>query len=70
MLAWLPFACTPSPVSDPAAVYDPDADGFFGTPWPSDQRRDDDGTISMDGFPNPFAVPLVQNYLDHADALD
>ncbi len=32
---------------------------FFDHPWPSDLRREPDGTVRFVGWPNPSAVPLV-----------
>ena len=53
----------------PTPLYDPGGEGFFDTPWPTDDRRDDDGTISLAGFPNPFGVSLVTTYLSRAEQL-
>jgi hypothetical protein len=65
------FACTDDFVpTGPTPTYDPAGDGFFDTPWPSDDRRDDDGTISLERFPNPFGVSLVSTYLARAETLE
>lgn len=66
---WLPFACSEVPDGDgPMPGYDPDG-AFFDAPFPDDRRRDDDGTVSFAGFPNP-AVTLVSDYLERAERLD
>ncbi|MEZ4237663.1 MAG: hypothetical protein R3F59_16250 [Myxococcota bacterium] len=54
----------------PTPTYAPGSSGFFDTPFPSDDRRDPDGTISVDGFPNPLGVVLVDSYLERADLLE
>jgi hypothetical protein len=36
---------------------------FFDHPFPSDLRRDADGTAHFGGFPNPAAVPLLDAYV-------
>lgn len=43
------------------------ADAFYNFPFPSDLRRDADGTISMAGFPNPNRVPLVAGLVAAAE---
>lgn len=67
---WLWLACTASyPDGDgPMPGYDPGGD-FFAAPFPDDARRDPDGTVSFDGFPNP-AVTLVSDYLERAEQLE
>lgn len=37
---------------------------FFDQPWPSDLRREEDGTVRFEGYPNPRQVPLIVNYVD------
>ncbi len=64
----LASGCAPFAPDGPAPVYDPNSALFFGTPWPSDTRLDDDGTLDVSGFPNPYAVGLLDNYLARADA--
>lgn len=36
---------------------------FFDHPWPSDVRRNGDGTVRFEGWPNPSASPLVDQLL-------
>lgn len=69
-MVWWLVACTPTfPDGDgPLPSYDPDG-AFFDAPFPDDARRDDDGTVSWAGFPNP-GVTLVGNYLEHAERMD
>lgn len=62
----LATACTPE-IEGPAPVYDPDAFPFFSTPWPSDTRLDDDGTLAVLDFPNPFGVGLIDDYIEALD---
>ncbi|MCB9584411.1 MAG: hypothetical protein H6718_03395 [Polyangiaceae bacterium] len=37
---------------------------FFDHPWPSDFRLDSDGSIHLQGYPNPRAVPLLRDYVE------
>jgi hypothetical protein len=36
---------------------------FYDHPWPSDLRRDPDGTIHVAGFYNPRQTPILQQYV-------
>lgn len=65
------LACTPPTprVDAPVSLFDPASEAFFATPWPSDTRRDDDGTLALAGFPNPFDVPLLAEYIARVDQL-
>src|SRR5277367_4370336 len=36
---------------------------FFDHPWPSDYRRDADGNIIVTGYYNPFAEPILIQYI-------
>lgn len=56
-------------VDGPRPVFAPEEPGFFSTPWPSDTRLDEDGTLDVSAFPNPFDAVLLQNYLDRIDRL-
>jgi len=40
-----------------------DAERFFDFPYPSDLRLAEDGTIDLQGFPNPADVHLIDNLL-------
>jgi hypothetical protein len=42
---------------------------FYDHPWPSDYRRNPDGTIAMQGFYNPMLVPLITNYIEQTKGL-
>lgn len=42
---------------------------FFDHPWPSDLRRDADGSAHWAGWPNPVSVPLVTQYIDDTKGL-
>lgn len=68
-LAFAAIGCTPDPIGGPTPTYEPGGRGFFDRPWPSDSRRDPDGTLAMDGYPNPFSVLLVDDYIAHAEDL-
>ena len=35
---------------------------FFDHPWPSDVRRDANGALVIDGYPNPFSLSLIDGY--------
>jgi hypothetical protein len=37
---------------------------FFDQPWPSDLRREADGTVRFAGFPNPRDRPILDVYLE------
>jgi hypothetical protein len=51
----------------PTALYDLQSEDLFDAPWPNDRVRDDDGTISLVGFPNPSASGFVDSYLQIAE---
>lgn len=69
LLALALIGCTEAP-SGPTPTYAPDGEDFWRTPWPSDTRRDPDGTISLEGFPNPYATPLLVDYAAFAEGFD
>lgn len=39
-------------------------ESFFDHPWPSDFRRDADGTLHVAGYPNPRFKPILEEYID------
>jgi len=47
----------------PAALDELAGETFFDHPFPSDMRRDADGSVRFTGFPNPVALPLVESYI-------
>jgi hypothetical protein len=53
----------------PAALSDLKDDHWYDHPWPSDLRRDPDGSIRFDGFYNPHLIPLLDQYLADAKGL-
>ena len=64
-------ACTPGESPDgPTPLWTDDPADFWDAPWPSDLRRDDDGTIRMSDFPNPRGVPVIDQYVARGDQLD
>lgn len=40
-----------------------DGESFFDHPWPSDYRRESDGSIRLTGYYNPRSVVLIKAYL-------
>lgn len=38
-------------------------DAFFDHPWPSDLRREADGSVRLDGYVNVRAAPLITKYI-------
>ena len=46
----------------PSALSALDDDHFFDHPWPSDLRRDADGSVHFDGYINPRKLPLTKKY--------
>lgn len=54
----------------PRPTWDPGGDDFFDMPWPMDDRRDPDGTLDMAQFPNPYQIGLLEDYIDHVEAID
>ncbi|MBX3191298.1 MAG: hypothetical protein KF819_30150 [Labilithrix sp.] len=42
---------------------------FFDHPFPSDLRRDADGAAVFRGFPNPVALPLLDQYIQNTKGL-
>lgn len=40
-----------------------DGDAFLDHPWPSDLRREADGTVRLEGYPNPIPVRLISAYV-------
>lgn len=47
---------------------DPATHAFFDLPWPSDIRRNPDGTLDVSEFPQPRENTLVRRYLDAIEA--
>jgi hypothetical protein len=39
-------------------------ESFFDHPWPSDLRKEADGTIRFAGYPNPRITPIIEVYID------
>ncbi len=69
VLASIAFAaCSSTPLQPDAKPFVPaggtvnmlfQRDSFYDAPFPSDDLRQGDGTIAIDGFPNPSDIPLV-----------
>lgn len=47
----------------PASLTELEDDHFFDHPWPSDLRRETNGTLRLTGFPNRTRTPLIFDYL-------
>ncbi|MEM6960663.1 MAG: hypothetical protein AAF550_02835 [Myxococcota bacterium] len=52
----------------PFAYFSEDG-SFFDLPFPSDLRKNPDGTLELDAWPNPFELSLLQEYIDAASSL-
>jgi predicted esterase len=68
-----PKASTSSATSSlfvvPASLADLSEEKFFEHPFPSDLRREDDGTVRFVGWPNPFQNVLVRAYVEGTNRL-
>lgn len=53
----------------PTPVWDPDSGDLFGTPWPTDARLTE-GTLDLEGFPNPHGLSLIETYIDVGQDID
>jgi hypothetical protein len=53
----------------PASLDDLKDDHWYDHPWPSDLRRDGDGTVRFTGFYNPHLIPLLDQYLTDSKGL-
>ena len=56
------LGCAPAP-DGPTPRFDLAPARFFDAPWPSDLRRDDDGTIAWAGFPDPIGDGLLSQWI-------
>lgn len=48
----------------PASLDQLDEETFFDHPWPSDLRKESDGTLRFQGYPNPRKKPLLTGYIE------
>jgi hypothetical protein len=48
----------------PASLEELSEATFFDQPWPSDLRREADGSVRFAGFPNPRKKPILDVYLE------
>src|SRR5580698_409504 len=48
----------------PASLGDLSDLAFYDHPWPSDLRKNADGTIHCNGFYNPHLTIILQQYID------
>jgi hypothetical protein len=71
----LPSSCSSKPKSSgptgtqavwvvPDSLDDLSGTSFYDHPWPSDLRRNADGTIHCNGFYNPHLTIILQQYID------
>jgi MYXO-CTERM domain-containing protein len=61
--------CSP-PAAGPTPAFDPDSGVLLDAPWPSDLRRHDDGRLDLTGFPDPYGLPILADYIDAAEQLE
>ncbi|HEY8091671.1 MAG TPA: hypothetical protein VIF09_27585 [Polyangiaceae bacterium] len=50
----------------PASLDELAGTSFYDHPWPSDLRRNADGTVNCTGFYNPHLTIIIQQYIDAA----
>src|SRR5262245_29726497 len=48
----------------PASLEELSEETFFDQPWPSDLRREADGSVRFAGFPNPREKRILEVYLE------
>ncbi|MFO0571141.1 MAG: hypothetical protein U0263_36250 [Polyangiaceae bacterium] len=48
----------------PASIDQLAEESFFDHPWPSDLRKEGDGSVRFDGFPNPHKKPILSEYIE------
>ena len=53
----------------PASLDELKEETFFAHPFPSDLRREPDGTARFVGWPNPFSNTLISAYIESTDRL-
>lgn len=53
----------------PASLEELSEETFFEHPFPSDLRREADGTVRFVGWPNPFENSLIRQYIASTDRL-
>ncbi len=65
---------TEDPYTEPSgaeASFDVAGSGFFDKPFPTDLRRTASGRLNLTGFPNPYKLSLITQYVDKAqEAVD
>jgi hypothetical protein len=66
LAALLLTGCVRAP-GGPTAVFDPDGDGFYSTPWPADARLNEAGNPDWSSFPNPTQLELLDAFLAVGD---
>jgi hypothetical protein len=64
----LALAACARPEPGPPPIFAPDSPALLGSIWPSDARRDADGSVDVSGFPDVESAPLLLRYLAYADA--
>jgi len=53
----------------PASFAELSDGAFFDHPFPSELRKEADGSIRLEGFPNPSALPLIAQYIAESRGL-
>lgn len=48
----------------PASLEQLAEETFFDHPWPSDLRKESDGTVRFTGYPNPRKKPILKGYIE------
>ncbi len=51
------------PPPGPQVRMEPTGDGFYAMPFPGPLRQDEDGTLDVDDFPNPYDIPFVRDVI-------
>lgn len=69
LLPVLLAACSPPVVEGPRITFEPDSTSAYAMPWPGDQFRDADGTVSFEAFRRPAGIPLVESYVELGESL-
>ena len=65
----VPSGATRSVFIVPASLDVLDGKTFFDHPFPSDLRKDANGTVVFKGFPNPQGLPLLSQYITQSAGL-
>jgi len=74
VLFWLSTGCSLDPADEhvsgesiyvvPESLSELSEETFFDHPWPSDLRKESDGSVRFVGYPNPRKKPILIGYID------